>query len=348
MMLGNFKRAKLIFLAVLSSLLVSVSAFAQIPQIRPTPQLVQSQFTVIQLRNATTRLNQLETALNQVESRKVATLKDTEAVEQAAFAYAEAIKAGLDNALKEAETLAKTEGKQGSINALVTFEKAEKANQPRLEKIGERANTIERQIKVGTIRLDRSIIQNLSVPERRELLDSLEPPAKQIYLREQPVLFKPALELQINNPTLQTPQINPTLQTPRINPTLEAPRINPTLEAPRNNLKFLEDKFDKFQSFVPGNLENTLANYHVGMAVSGMMQSISNMLIPPAYAAAAIPCIGHAVAGNWSGLAACVVKAGSQATSIYNQFVSCWNNAKRPFRWLKRTRCVARLIVRIA
>ncbi len=339
MMLGNLKRAKFIVLAILVSFLVSVSAFAQIPQIRQTPPLIQSQITTIQLRNATTRLNQLETALNQVETRKVVTLADTEAVEKTAFAYAEAIKAGLDNALKEAETLAKTEGKQGSINDLVTFEKAEKANQPRLEKIGARANTIERQIKVGTIKLDRSIIQNLSVPERRELLDSLEPPAKQIYLREQPALFKPALELQINNPNLQTPRINPNLQTPQ---------INPTLEAPRNNLKFLEDKFDQFQSFVPGNLENTLANYHVGMAVSGMMESISNMLIPPAYAAAAIPCIGHAIAGNWSGLAACVVKAGSQATSIYNEFVRCWNNARHPFRWLKRTACVTRLIIRIA
>ncbi|MEA5606606.1 hypothetical protein [Nodularia spumigena] len=309
---------------------MSVSAFAQIPRIPQNTQLIKSQITVTQLRNATTRLNQLETALNQVERKKVATLKDTEQVEQAAFAYAEAIKAGLDNALKEAETLAKTEGKQGSINSLVTFEKAEKANQPRLEKIEQRANTIERQIKVGTIRLDKSIIQNLSVTERRELLESIEPPAKQIYLREQPTLFKPALELQINNPTLQTPQINPTLQTPR------------------NNLKFLEDKFDKFQSFVPANIENTLANYHIGIAVSGMMQSISNMLIPPAYAAAAIPCIGYAVAGKWTALAACVVKAGSEATSIYNQFVSCWNNAKRPFRWLKRSRCVARLIVRIA
>ena len=108
MMLGNFKRAKLIFLAVLSSLLVNVSAFAQIPRIPQNTQLIKSQITVTQLRNATTRLNQLETALNQVERKKVATLKDTEQVEQAAFAYAEAIKAGLDNALKEAETLAKT------------------------------------------------------------------------------------------------------------------------------------------------------------------------------------------------------------------------------------------------
>jgi hypothetical protein len=313
-MFSNLKRAKFIVLAILGSFLVSVSAFAQIPRIPQTPQLVKSQFTVIQLRNATTKLNQLETALKQVERKKVATLKDTEAVEQAAFAYAEAMKAGLDNALKEAETLAKTQGKQGSINALVTFEKAEKANQPQLEKIGQRTNTIERQIQVGTIRVDRSIIDNLSVPERQELLESLEPPAKQIYLREQPALFKPVLN---------TPQINPNLQTPG------------------NNLKFLEDKFDQFQSFVPGN-------YDVSIAVSGMMQSISNMLIPPAYAAAAIPCIGHAVKGNWPALASCVAKAGSEARSTYNQFVRCWNNAKRPFRWLKRTACVTKLIIKLA
>jgi hypothetical protein len=315
-MWGSFKRLKLVFLAIFSSLLVSVSAFAQIPQIRQNPQLLQSQFTVIQLRNATNRLNQLETALKQVESRKVVTLQDTEAVEQAAFAYAEAMKAGLDNALKQAETLAATQGKQGSIQPLNTFEQAEKANQPRLEKIGERANTIERQIQVGSIKLDRSIIQNLSVPERRELLETLETPAQQIYLREQPALF---------NPGLQNQQLNPNLQTPR------------------NQLKFLEETSNKLQSLIPAN-----ANYQISIAVSEMMSSISNMLIPPAYAAAAVPCIGLAVSGNWGGLAACVVKAGSQATSIYNQFVSCWNNAKNPFRWLKRAACVTRLIIRLA
>lgn len=49
-----------------------------------------------------------------------------------------------------------------------------------LDKIGDRANTIEKQIKVGTIRLDKSLIQDLSDVERRELLESLEPPARQL------------------------------------------------------------------------------------------------------------------------------------------------------------------------
>jgi hypothetical protein len=324
MMLRNFKKTKLVFLAVFSSLLVSVSAFAQIPrmpQIPQTPQLLESQVTLIQLRNATTRLNRLETLLNQVESKRVATLQDTEEVEQAAFAYAEAMKAGLDNALRNADILARTQGRQGSISPLETFEKAEQANQPRLEKIAQRTDTIERQIKGGAIRVDQSIIQNLSVPERRNLLESLEPPVQQIYLREQPALFKPVLEAPVNLPLL---------------------------EVPRDNLKFLEDTSDKFQSFVPENTQNKLSSYDIGVAVSSMMQSINNMLIPPAYAIAAAPCVGLAVSKNWTALAGCVTNASSQARNIYNEFVRCWNNARNPFRWLKRTACVTRLIIRLA
>ncbi|TVP61653.1 MAG: hypothetical protein EA343_13520 [Nodularia sp. (in: Bacteria)] len=311
-MLRNFKRAKLIFLAVLSTLFVSVSAFAQIPRTPATFQLAKSEVTATELRNATASLNQLETVLNQIERKKVVTLKDTQEVEKSGFSYAESMKTGLDSALKEAETLAKFEGKQGSINPLETFEKAEKTNQPRLKKIEEMANSIERQINAGEIILDRSVIQDLSISERRELLESLDPRARKIYLEQQPELFKSVLEDS------------------------------------RKTLKFLEDTFEKFQSFAPTNIENTFANYDVSMAVSGMMNSISNMLIPPAYAAAAIPCIPHAVRRDWPRLSRCVISAGSEAINIYNQFVRCWNSARNPLRWLKRTRCVTTLIIRLA
>ena len=79
-----------------------------------------------------------------------------------------------------------------------------------------------------------------------------------------------------------------------------------------------------------------------------MIQGVSNMLVPPAYAIAAVPCVGLALAKNWPAVAACVAKAGSEATSIYNQFVNCWRNARNPWRWLKRIRCVARLVGRLA
>jgi hypothetical protein len=316
-MLRNFQRSRLIFLAVFTSFLVTVSAFTPVMGNAQSPRVLRPGVTNIQLKDATSRLSELEQALNQVENKKVATLQDTERVEKAALAYAEAMKTALDNALKEAETLATSQGKQGSISPLETFEKAETANRPRLEKIGDRANTIEKQIQVGTIRLDKSLIQDLSVVERGELLESLQPPARQLYLREQPELFKPVLE---------RPGIN-----------------NPVLERPQNQLKFLEETFNNLQSFVPTN-----ANYHIGIVVSQMIQGVSNMLVPPAYAIAAAPCVGLALTKNWPAVAACVAKAGSEATSIYNQFVSCWRNARNPLRWLKRTGCVARLIARLA
>jgi len=316
-MLRNFQRSRLIFLAVFTSFLVTVSAFTPVMGNAQSPRVLRPGVTNIQLKDATSRLSELEQALNQVENKKVATLQDTERVEKAALAYAEAMKTALDNALKEAETLATSQGKQGSISPLETFEKAETANLPRLEKIGDRANTIEKQIQVGTIRLDKSLIQDLSVVERGELLESLQPPARQLYLREQPELFKPVLE---------RPGIN-----------------NPVLERPQNQLKFLEETFNNLQSFVPTN-----ANYHIGIVVSQMIQGVSNMLVPPAYAIAAAPCVGLALTKNWPAVAACVARAGSEATSIYNQFVSCWRNARNPLRWLKRTGCVARLIARLA
>ncbi|MEA5573082.1 hypothetical protein [Calothrix sp. UHCC 0171] len=287
-MLKNLNRSRWLILAVLGSFLVSISAFAQVP---PTQGVTQRQ-----LGNATAKLSQIETLFAKVENTKVATFRDSEEVEQAALAYAEAMKAGLDDALKNAETLAKTQGKKGSITPLDTFEKAEKANQPRLQKIEARANALDNQIKAGNIKVDRTIIQKLTVPERRELLDSLQPAVRETYIREQPALFKPVLN------------------------------------APRKNLKSLNEE----------NTQNKVAK------VSDMVPNVNNMLIPSTYAAAGVPCIRLAISKQWTKLAACVANAGSQAKSIYNQFRSCWNNTRRPLRWLKRARCVARLIARLA
>ena len=63
------------------------------------------------------------------------------------------------------------------------------------------------------------------------------------------------------------------------------------------------------------------------MTVSDLLEEVSNFIIPPAYVAVAAPCIGLAIARNWTALAACVVNSSSQATKIYNEFVRCWNNA---------------------
>jgi hypothetical protein len=88
-------------------------------------------------------------------------------------------------------------------------------------------------------------------------------------------------------------------------------------------------------------------NYYVGMVVSNTLQSISNALVPPAYAAVAAGCVGLVVSKNWKAASACVVKAGSEATNIYNQFVSCWNSAKGWSKWFKRASCMARVAIKL-
>lgn len=305
----NFRiRSKWLILAVLGSFLVSVSAVAQLPI--PIVKGV----TQIQISNANTILTGIERQFAQIEKNQLITAEDSEAISKATLSYAEAMKTALDNALQNAETLAKTQGKEGSIAPLDTFEKAEKANEPRLKKLEERANAVDKQIKSGTIRIDKPIIEELSIPERRELIDSLEVPTREIYIKEYPELFKPALELQ----------------------------------APQKSLKSLNEESLEYQSLMPKNTQNTVANYYVGTTVSEILQNVSNILIPPAYAVAAAPCVALAIAKNWPALLRCVVNAGIQATNIYNEFVACWNGARGFFKWLKRVFCVARLIIRIA
>jgi hypothetical protein len=296
--------------AILGILLVNVPVFAQLPIRSIQPAIVKQGVTQLQLRTATERLDNIEALFSKVESKQLFTQEQSEQVSKATFEYAQAVKTALDNALKNAETLAKTQGSQGSIDPLNTFEKAEKANEPRLQKIEQRANAIEKQIRTGRVKIDRPVLEKLSVPERAELFNSLEAPTRQIYIKNLPELFKPVIN------------------------------------APQKDLKPFKEFSENYQSFVPETTHN-MPNYHVGTTVSDMLQKVSNFVIPPAYAAVAAPCVGLAISRNWTGLAACVVNAGSQATQIYNEFVSCWNKASGFWKWFKRTACVVRLIIRI-
>ncbi|AFY36072.1 hypothetical protein [Calothrix sp. PCC 7507] len=300
---------KWMFFAVLGIFLVNVQVFAQAPIQPIKPDIVKEGVTQVQLRNATTRLDKIEALFSKVESKQVFTQEQSEEVSKATIEYAQAVKAALDNALKNAETLAKTQGSQGSIEPLNTFEKAEKANEPRLRKIEQRANAIEKQIRTGRVKIDRPALEKLSVPERTELFNSLEPPTRQIYIKTQPDLFKPVIN------------------------------------TPQKDLKLLKESSENYQSFVPEH--NIMVNYHVGNTVSDMLQKVSNFVVPPAYAAVAAPCVGLAISKNWTALATCVVSSSSQATKIYNEFVSCWNKASGFWKWFKRTACLAKLIIKL-
>ena len=308
-------RSKSLISVILSSLLLSVNVFVPI-FFAPASALAQGvppvQVTEVQLRNASVRLKSLETLFDKVENQRVVTFEDSETVSKATFEYAQAMKSALDNALKSAEIAASTQGKQGSIVPLDTFEKAEKANEPRLQKIDQRATSIENRIKGGAILIDRPAIEKLSIVERRDLLNSLQAPARTIFIQKQPDLFKPVLE------------------------------------APQKELKSFDKMSESQQSFLP-NAENVAryADRYTGITLSNTLQSISEIIVPPAYAAVAAGCVGLVVSKNWKAASACVVNAGSKATEIYNIFVSCWNSASGWFKWIKRAACMAKVVIRL-
>jgi hypothetical protein len=289
-------------MALSGGLLISVSQFIPATYAQPTPGAFRTpqKGVQVQLRSATATLGQLETLINNIDQNKLVTASESEKISQSTYEYAKSIKAALDGALQDASTLAETKGVQGSITSLDVFEKTEKANQPRLEQIELKVKSLEKRIRSGAVKIDTLSIQQFSVPERREFLDSLEAPARRTYIKQQPVLFKPAINLDV-----------------------------------QRELKSIDKSSIYGLKFAPTNTSS--------------MTTFDGTSKPPSlYAAAAAPCVGLAIARNWGALAVCVVNAGSQATKIYNEFVGCWNGASGWFKWIKRSYCVARLIIRIA
>ncbi len=290
-------------MAFSGGLLISVSQFSSLAYAQPAPGAFRlpQKGVQLQLRSATATLGQLETLINNIDQNKLVTASESEKISQSTYDYAKSIKAALDGALQDASTLAETKGVQGSITSLDVFEKTEKANQPRLEQIELKVKSLEKKIRSGAVKIDTLSIQQFSVPERREFLDSLEAPARRTYIKQQPALFKPAINLDV-----------------------------------QRELKSIDKSSVYGLKFAPTNKSSSITTF------DGTSRP------PSLYAAAAAPCVGLAIARNWGALAACVVNAGSQATSIYNEFVGCWNGASGWFKWLKRSYCVARLIIRIA
>jgi len=178
--------------------------------------------------------------------------------------------------------------------------------------IDQRATSIENRIKGGAILIDKPAIEKLSIMERRDLLNSLQAPARTIYIQRQPELFKPVLE------------------------------------APQKELKPLDKTSESQQSFLP-NAQNVarFADRYTGITLSNTLQSISEIIVPPAYAAVAAGCVGLLKSKNWKAASTCVVNAGSEATNIYNRFVSCWNSASGWFKWIKRAACIAKYAIRL-
>ena len=333
---------KWLVIAVLSCVLVTSSAFAisfrdtnSSTQVRihydPTDKTSRSNYlTQIERRSTfdtdkTSRLDtdktsrfdyltQIENIFNTIESTKLVTLEKSEEISNATKTYADRTKADLDIALKNATLLAETEGKSGEIQSLSRFEQLEEKNASRLQNIENRATAVDKEIRIGSLILDQSIIKTLSTAERADFLGSLAAPVQNKYTQSQPELFQNVSP----NETLENKQSLPEL----------FQNVNPS------------ETLEKQEGFLPKTNTKIIAFNPV--------KTLSDIILPPAYAAVARPCIRYAQAGDWSNLRNCVLSAGSQATQIYNEFVDCWYNASGWLKWLKRAYCVTRLIIRLA
>jgi hypothetical protein len=153
-------------------------------------RVVSSQAVQLKLNTATSKLSSIETVLSKVESSKTISSAEAEQVSKQTFEYAENIKQALDTALQEASTLAETQGAKGNISSLETFEKTEEANLPRLQNIEEKGKALQLKIQRGEIQLNKESLQQFSTNDKQNFFNQLESPARQIYIQQQPGVFK--------------------------------------------------------------------------------------------------------------------------------------------------------------
>lgn len=82
-----------------------------------------------------------------------------------------------------------------------------------------------------------------------------------------------------------------------------------------------------------------------------LLGQLGDLLLSPAHAALALPCVAPCAARNWAACATCVVGAGAGAVAAYNSFVSCWNGSGKKWWtpwWLWRSWCVTKLVAKLA
>jgi hypothetical protein len=130
----------------------------------------------------------VEALVGRVESSKLITVRDSDELDTSIRAYATDMEQAADTALKEAEKA--FQGKGGNANLLADFERTAKAHEARVKQIETRTQKIDTQVKAGTIRLDKPVLQKMSPQERGEFKQYLRPEGVKEMERLHPDLFK--------------------------------------------------------------------------------------------------------------------------------------------------------------
>lgn len=124
----------------------------------------------------------------------------------------------------------------------------------------------------------------------------------------------------------------------KIHPRLFEPRIN------QPGRDFQQHKYLNHRSAIDIEREEEICN------TTPLLEQVGNFFISPVEAKVAAPCIYPCARKKWRSCRNCVIRAGSQAIRIWNDFVRSWNRCKRKSwwkRWWCKSKAVARFVYRI-
>jgi hypothetical protein len=135
------------------------------------------------------KLRQTQSVLANIERKKRLNELDADAVEKTMFAYAEELKTAYEEATREAEKAAKSEGREGGVASLKTFEEKAKAQEAVVNQIEARTKAIETKIQRREIVVDQPLQKRTSQTEREELRRFLEAEERNLSDEPQPAMF---------------------------------------------------------------------------------------------------------------------------------------------------------------
>ncbi len=136
------------------------------------------------------KLKAVESLLKKMERDKLITEKDSDDLHNAMYGYAEDMKSASDEALKDAENAAKSEGREGNVANLKAFEERAKADEVRVKGVETKVKAIEGKVKNGIIKLDRPVLQKMTPSERGDFKKFLKPKGLKEMERQHPDIFK--------------------------------------------------------------------------------------------------------------------------------------------------------------
>lgn len=203
-------KKSIILLVAISLIFISTVAFAQ-PESKVKPAMI-SPTVKAKIDFSAAKLKEIEATFTKIETQRLVKLEDAERIHKVMNEYAESMIAAFNEAIKDAEEAAKSEGKRGSVETLKFFEDKVKAHVTTLKRLEGKANAMEQKFSDGTIKLDKPLLQKLSPTEFEDVRRSLKPMGIKEMEKLHPDLFikpmRPGASLNLFERSQATSSIN--------------------------------------------------------------------------------------------------------------------------------------------